>query len=125
MEIWESGYQKLILWQEAKKFVILVYKLTESFPRDEEFGLKSQLRRATVSILANISEGWLRKSPKDKIRFLEIAQGSLLETEAEGIVAYEVNYWTADQFDQFNKQKGKVAFFLYRYKNKIEKNCLA
>jgi four helix bundle protein len=122
MSNWQSGYQKLIVWQEARKLVTLVYQLTESFPRSEEFGLKSQLRRAVVSILANIAEGWLRKSPKDKIRFLEIAQGSLLEVETEGLVAFDINYWTNDQLQKFNDQKSKVAFLLFRYKSKIEES---
>lgn len=122
MSNWQSGYQKLVVWQEARKLVTLVYKLTECFPRSEEFGLKSQLRRAVVSILANIAEGWLRKSPKDKVRFLEIAQGSLLEVETEGLVALDINYWTNDQFQTFNDQKSKVAFLLFRYKNKIEES---
>ena len=122
MSNWQSGYQKLIVWQEARKLVTLVYQLTESFPRSEEFGLKSQLRRAVVSILANIAEGWLRKSPKDKIRFLEIAQGSLLEVETEGLVVFDINYWTNDQLQKFNDQKSKVAFLLFRYKSKIEES---
>lgn len=122
MSNWQSGYHKLVVWQEARKLVTLVYKLTECFPRSEEFGLKSQLRRAVVSILANIAEGWLRKSPKDKVRFLEIAQGSLLEVETEGLVALDVHYWTESQFQRFNEQKSKVAFLLFRYKNKIEGN---
>jgi len=112
----------LIVWQEARKLVALVYKLTECFPQSEEFGLRSQLRRAVVSILANIAEGWLRKSSKDKIRFLEIAQGSLLEVETEGLVALDVHYWTEVQFQKFNDQKSKVAFLLFRYKSKIEES---
>ena len=122
MSNWQSGYQKLIVWQEARKLVALVYKLTECFPQSEEFGLRSQLRRAVVSILANIAEGWLRKSSKDKIRFLEIAQGSLLEVETEGLVALDVHYWTEVQFQKFNDQKSKVAFLLFRYKSKIEES---
>jgi len=122
MSNWQSGYQKLVVWQEARKFVTLVYNLTEYFPPSEEFGLKSQLRRAAVSILANIAEGWLRKSSKDKIRFLEIAQGSLLEAETEGLVAYDIHYWTNDQFQKFNDQKSKVSFLLFRYKSKIEES---
>ncbi|MBI5356913.1 four helix bundle protein [Candidatus Collierbacteria bacterium] len=122
MSNWQSGYQKLIVWQEVRKFVTLIYKLTECFPQSEEFGLKSQLRRAAVSILANIAEGWLRKSSKDKIRFLEIAQGSLLEVETEGLVALDVHYWTEVQFQKFNDQKSRVSFLLFRYKSKIEES---
>lgn len=89
--------------------------------RSEEFGLKSQLRRATVSILANITEGWLRRSAKDKVRFLEIAEGSLLEEETEGIVAHDVGLWTEEQFSQFDNQRSKVAFLLFRYQSSVQR----
>lgn len=117
---WESGYQKLVVWQEARKLVVLVYRLTEQFPRSEEFGLKSQIRRAAVSVLTNIAEGWLRRSAKDKIHYLEIAEGSLLEIETEGIVARDVQLWTEKHFEEFSEQRSKVAFLLFRYKKSIQ-----
>ena len=73
-----SGYKNLILWREAKNLVLLVYKITDKFPKSEEFALKSQVRRAVISILSQIAEGWLRNTVKDKLHFLNIALGSLL-----------------------------------------------
>lgn len=86
------GYRKLIVWQEAKSLVIEVYVLTKKFPKAETFGLVSQMQRAAVSIVANIAEGWLRRSVTDKRRYMEIAQGSLLELAAELEVAEGVGY---------------------------------
>jgi four helix bundle protein len=74
-----QNYEELIVWQKAHEFVLQVYQLTKSFPKEELFGLTAQFRRASVSIAANIVEGYSKKGPKDKLRFLNIAQGSLAE----------------------------------------------
>lgn len=118
----EGGYKKLLVWQEAKNLVVLVYRLTEDFPRHEEFGLKGQMRRAAVSTMSNIAEGWLRRSGKEKLHFLEISEGSLLELESEADVCFEVNYWSAKKKERFDKQKNKVGYLLFKYKKKIQKN---
>jgi len=115
-----SGYRKLIVWIEAKKLTILVYQLTEKFPKSEEFGLKSQMRRAAVSVMSQIAEGWLRRSKKDKLHYLEISEGSLLELENLGEVAKEVGYFDKQQSELFDEQRAKVSFLLYRYKKSIE-----
>lgn len=70
----------LIVWQKAHRFVLSVYKVTAKFPKTETYGLTSQLRRAVVSIAANIAEGFKKKGKADKIRFFNISQGSLEET---------------------------------------------
>jgi four helix bundle protein len=70
-------FADLILWQKAHHWVLEIYKLTKSFPKEEQFGLISQLRRAAVSVPANIAEGFKKKSKTDKARFYNIAQGSL------------------------------------------------
>lgn len=114
-----SGYRNLIVWQEAKKLVLLVYELTEKFPSHEQFGLTSQMRRAAVSVLSNIAEGWLRRSAKDKLRYLEISEGSLMELESEGEVAHDLKYFSDDGYQRFDQQRAKVAFLLYQYKKKI------
>ena len=75
----EFGFEKLRVWRQAVDFAGLIYRLTKLFPRDEIFGLTSQLRRASVSIAANIAEGSSRSSGKDRARFFEIAYGSLNE----------------------------------------------
>lgn len=120
MEKPQSGYKKLLLWQEAKKLAILVYKLTELFPRNEEFGLKSQMRRAVVSTMSQIAEGWLRRSVKEKLHILEIAEGSLLELESQAELVIAIGYWKQNHFDEFDQQKSKVAGLLFLYKRKIQ-----
>ncbi len=74
-------FEDLAVWQKAQEVAVLVYQLTKKFPKDEMFCLTSQLRRAVVSVSANIAEGFGRKSPKDKLHFYTIAYGSLLETK--------------------------------------------
>lgn len=75
----ERPHKKLTLWTESMELVTTIYELTKKFPKEEEFGLKSQLRRAAVSIPSNISEGLTRRTNADKIHFLNIANGSLSE----------------------------------------------
>ena len=79
----EKPHKKLRLWQKVIDFVVGIYGVTQQFPREEEFGLKSQLRRAAVSVPSNISEGLSRKTAKDKLHFLNMAQSSLSEIDAQ------------------------------------------
>jgi four helix bundle protein len=116
----ESGYRNLVVWQEAKNLTILVYKLSDDFPKSEEFALKGQMRRAAVSIMSQIAEGWLRRTKKGKLLYIEIAEGSLLELESQGEIPKEVGYWTDSDYNKFNNQRSKVSYLLYRYKIKIE-----
>ena len=74
-------YRKTILWQKAMEAAREVYRLTPRLPRTENYGMRSQITRAAVSIPANIAEGWTRETVKDKAYFLAVAQGSLAETE--------------------------------------------
>ena len=74
-------FEDLIVWQKAHQFVLMVYKFSEDFPKQEIYGLTSQLRRASVSIAANIAEGFKKRTAKDKLRFYNIAQGSLAEVK--------------------------------------------
>ena len=73
------SFRDLMVWQKAHEFVLAVYRLTDSFPDREKFGISHQMRRAAVSIPANIAEGFGKRSPADKARFLNIAEGSLEE----------------------------------------------
>jgi len=77
------SYRDLIIWQEAKNLTIVIYKITDKFPRSELYGLTSQIRRAAVSIPSNIAEGFGRKSKKEKIKFLHISFGSGAELETQ------------------------------------------
>lgn len=110
-----KSYQKLIVWQRAKELVVLVYKITEKYPKSEEFGLKSQMRRAAVSILSQIAEGYSRKSIKDKKHFIEIATGSLFELESDIEVSHDLEFLTENDYEILDKKKGEVGYLLDRY----------
>lgn len=77
----EQGYRKLIAWQIGNKLAHLIYDVTEEFPKSEIYGLVSQMRRAALSICANIAEGYSRNSLKDRAHFYQISTGSLTELE--------------------------------------------
>lgn len=85
-------FQDLVVWQKAHRFVLEVYRLTERFPKHELYGLTSQLRRAAVSIPANIAEGFKKKGLADKARFMNTAQGSLEESRYYLILATDLGY---------------------------------
>ncbi|MFA6186277.1 MAG: four helix bundle protein [Phycisphaerae bacterium] len=74
-----KNFTDLIVWQKAHKFVLSAYQLSENFPKNELYGLTSQLRRAAVSVPANIAEGFKKRGKLEKARFMNIAQGSLEE----------------------------------------------
>jgi four helix bundle protein len=85
-------FQSVQVWQKAHAWVLGVYRLTEKFPKHELFGLTSQLRRAAVSVPANIAEGFRRASIPEKLRFYNIAQGSLEECRYYLILANDLEY---------------------------------
>lgn len=85
-------FEDLLVWQKAHSFVIAAYRLSATFPKHEVFGLTSQLRRAAVSIAANIAEGFRKSSNADKIRFYNIARGSLEECRYYLILIKDLEY---------------------------------
>jgi four helix bundle protein len=85
-------FQQLHAWQEAHKLVLAIYKVTQGFPSEERFGLVSQMRRAAVSVPANIAEGFKRRGIQEKIRFYNIAEGSLEEVKYFLILAKDLSY---------------------------------
>ncbi len=87
-----KSFEQLIVWQKAHQLVLEIYRFTDSFPRQEIYGLTSQLRRAAVSIPANIAEGFKKRGRADKARFLNIAQASLEECRYYLILAKDLNY---------------------------------
>jgi four helix bundle protein len=87
-----KSFEDLMVWQKAHQFVLRVYALTEAFPKSEMFGLTSQLRRAAVSIAANIAEGFKKSGKADKARFFNIAQGSLEECRYFLILTRDLKY---------------------------------
>jgi four helix bundle protein len=89
-------FQDLIVWQKSHRLVLDVYQTTRSFPRGERFGLTSQLRRAIVSVPANIAEGFRKRSKPDKARFMNIAHASLDEARYYLILANDLSYCKSD-----------------------------
>jgi four helix bundle protein len=85
-------FQDLIVWQKAHEFVLSIYRYSESFPKNELYGLTSQARRSAVSVPSNIAEGFKKKTKPDKVRFLNIAQGSLEECRYYLILAKDLDY---------------------------------
>ena len=88
----EYSFEKLSVWQEAKKLVVEVYNLLDNFPKFENYALCDQIRRAVVSVPSNIAEGSGRFSVKEQIHFLEIAYGSLMETYNQLLIAIDLSY---------------------------------
>jgi four helix bundle protein len=89
-----KSYRDLEVWQKSMTLVKRVYKLTKTFPKDEMFGLTSQLKRAAVSVPSNIAEGKSRRTTNEYLRFLDIAYGSVAEVETQLLIACELEYVT-------------------------------
>ena len=97
-------FTDLYAWQEAHKLVLMIYKTTKEFPKEELFGLVSQIRRAVVSITSNIAEGFSRQSYKEKIQFYSMAQGSNTEVQNQLLIAKDVGYLPQEDFDEIANQ---------------------
>ncbi len=87
-----KSFEELLVWQKAHRFVLSIYRSNEAFPKHELYGLSSQLRRAAVSVPADIAEGFKKRGKSDKARFLNIAQGSLEECRYYLILARDLGY---------------------------------
>ena len=87
-----QNFQDLIVWQKAHQFVLGVYRLSKTFPREEIYGLTSQFRRAAVSVAANVAEGFKKRGRVDKVRFMNIAEGSLEECRYYLILTRDLGY---------------------------------
>ena len=105
----QYSFEKLKVWQEAKRLVVDVYHLLDSFPKFENYALCDQIRRAIVSVPSNIAEGSGRKSLKEQIRFLEISYGSLMETYNQLLIAIDLSYITEDSVESIKSNIDSVA----------------
>ena len=94
------SFEHVVAWQKAHQFTVLVYQTTRCFPKEEILGLTSQFRRAAVSIEANIAEGYKRLSKSEKLRFLNISEGSLAECRNYIILSKDLGYLNETQFRQ-------------------------
>ena len=116
-----NGYKDLKVWQKSMDMVVDIYAITKKFPEDEKYGLKSQMRRAAVSIPSNIAEGRAKRSTKDFMRFLNIAYGSNAELETQLIIAHRLDYIQAALLDRLILQTSEIARMLNGMINALEK----
>jgi len=106
-------FEDLVVWQKSHQLVLRVYKLTSSFPKHEMYGLASQMRRAAVSVPANIAEGFKKRGRPDKARFMNTAQASLEELRYYFILAADLEYFSRqekhDDVDEVSRMLGAYA----------------
>lgn len=111
------NFEKLKVWEETVKLAKIIYKLSLKFPVSEQYGLTSQVRRAVISISSNIAEGSVKTSKKDKIRFYEIAIGSLMETLSQLIIAEQLDFITIKDLEVARIQIENISRMMYALKN--------
>ncbi len=120
---YKYSFEKLEVWQDSRQFVSFIYKLTNHFPETEKYSLSKQIQHAAISIVSNIAEGTSRGSIKDKIRFIEIAYGSLLETYCQLIISCDLNYISEKQMQEtkqiIDKISNKLNALKRSYENKL------
>ena len=115
------SFKDLECWQRAHEFVLAVYQTTKTFPDDERYGLTSQFRRAAVSIAANICEGYRKLTDADKLRFLNIAQGSLEECRYYIVLSRDISYIGVETFERLEFILNGVSWKLNGYAEAIKK----
>lgn len=102
-------HKDLKVWEKSIKYVENIYKCTADFPKEEMYGLVSQIRRASVSVPSNIAEGATRQSNKEFLQFLFIALGSLSEVDTQLIIAEKLGYIDKSRFDELIEQNNEIA----------------
>jgi four helix bundle protein len=112
-------FKDLVVWQKAHRFVLAIYSLTANFPRSEIYCLTSQMRRAAISIPANIAEGFKKRGASDETRFLNIAQGSLEACRYYLISVQDLGYGTTANIEAVLEEVSKL---LIAYASAIESN---
>lgn len=113
-------FKELKVWQKAIELVTETYLLTKGFPKDELFGLVSQIRRCVVSIPSNIAEGCGRKTPKDFNNFLGIALGSSFEFETQIIISKNIGYLTEEQFSSLESEIQHIQNMIIKLQTSLE-----
>jgi four helix bundle protein len=111
------SFQDLVVWQKAHQFVLSVYRFSNGFPKTEMYGLTTQLRRAAISVPANIAEGFKKRTFADKARFMNIAQGSVEECRYYLLLSRDLDYGDSTPL---TTQLEEVSKLLESYSNKIQ-----
>lgn len=114
------NYKNLIVWQKAREVVKEIYLLSEKFPKSESFGLMQQLRRAVISISSNIAEGAGRSTDVDFCRFIDIANGSAFEVESQLFLAFDLNYISKSELNDFTSKMQDVQRLLFKFRQNLQ-----
>jgi len=114
-----KSFEDLLVWHKSHAYVLDLYKMTECFPKSELFGLTAQMRRAAISVPANIAEGFKKRTPREKNRILNIAQGSLEESQYYLILANDLRY---SDTGGYRPRLDEVSKMLEAYIRAIEEN---
>ncbi len=104
-----ESFTDLIAWKEAHKLALLIYKVTQDFPRKELFSLVDQMCRCSVSVSSNVAEGFSRQTKKEKIQFYYMSLGSLTELQNQLLIARDIKYVTKESFDEIALQTVRVS----------------
>lgn len=117
------SFEKLIVWQKSRKLAVLIYKITLVFPKEELFGMASQMRRCSISIPSNIAEGSGRQTSKEKARFTEIAYSSALELLNQLMISLDLNYINEENYLKTRTDIEEITFMLDSLrKSQLEKD---
>jgi four helix bundle protein len=116
-----KSFKDLIVWQKAHQLVLKIYKTTKSFPKEETYGITSQIRRSAISVAANIAEGFKKRGKKDKVRFFNISEGSLEETKYYLLLVHDLGYADTTNFEELTDEIGKL---LTSYSKAVLKGAL-
>ena len=120
---WElNSHKDLVVWQKSIEFVAKIYETTNNFPKEELFGLTSQLRRAAISIPSNIAEGFARKHNKELIQFLYVSLGSSVEIETQLLIAKNINYINEEIYVMLTNLLSEISKMLIGLIHKLESN---
>ena len=114
------SFEKLLVWQESRELVKDVYGLLKNFPREENYSLCDQIRKSVISVSSNIAEGTGRLSPKEKIRFVEIAFGSLMECYCQFLLAYDLGYINDVEIGRIKNKIKIISKLLSGLRNKYQ-----
>ena len=115
-----NSHKDLVVWQKSIEFVTKVYETTNNFPKEELFGLTSQLRRAAISIPSNIAEGFARKHNKELIQFLYVSLGSSVEIETQLLIAKNINYINDEIYISLTNHLSEISKMIIGLIRKIE-----
>ncbi len=115
-------FKELIVWQKSHKLVLEIYKVTKSYPKEEVYSLTNQIRRASVSIAANIAEGYKKKTKASKLNFLNISEGSLEEVKYYIILSKDLEFISEKEFNQLESITEEVGRLISGYSSAISKN---